>query len=196
MQFKIKRFGKEIALISPDMIHKTVKFWRYGSLLHKYLPYRDPIFRDRFLSAVVSMFGTNFVIDWLEKKKKKKKRKEKKAYSYDFYYINWSASQGFPPVGKTWSAHVGKKQKKRIIFHVLEIANYLLARHTVYIALWMNADAFSFWNVNKVVFFSIAAFAHDISSRTLKEKFHISAHPSIILYSFLHFLISTFLPVQ
>jgi len=55
----------------------------------------------------------------------------------------------FQPWGKpylhTW--------KITIVFHVFEIAYQLLTYHSLYLVPWMNYNAFSFWNMNKVNFF-------------------------------------------
>ena len=87
---------------------------------------------------------------------------------------------------------------------VFEIADQLLAHHSLYLALWLNGNACSFWSVNQVGFFLLVRCFYnkqnnkwllgdleflvecskEISSWTLEEKFHLSACPCIILYVF------------
>ena len=68
----------------------------------------------------------------------------------------------FQPWGKpylhTW--------KITIVFHVFEIANQLLTYHSLFSVPWMNYNAFSFWNMNKVNFFLLVRSLYNKQNKT------------------------------
>ena len=57
-----------------------------------------------------------------------------------FYHRNWSALQGFPPLGETV---ISTREKFSKSFDMFELANQLLTRHSLYLAPWIDGDAFS-----------------------------------------------------